>query len=51
MGFVCKCGNLYCNEHRYPDCHNCEHDHKHQLREKLIRENPVIVSDKLQQRV
>jgi len=46
-GIECRCGQLYCGKHRYPDAHNCTFDFKQFDRERLISENPTIVADKV----
>jgi predicted nucleic acid binding AN1-type Zn finger protein len=43
---TCKCGNLFCMEHRYPFVHDCTYDHTKEQQERLAKENPVVVSDK-----
>ncbi|VDK57574.1 unnamed protein product, partial [Anisakis simplex] len=47
-GFVCRCGGLYCGEHRYDSAHGCSFDYKTMEREELRKNNPVIVSEKIQ---
>ncbi|CAJ0562948.1 unnamed protein product, partial [Mesorhabditis spiculigera] len=47
-GFPCRCGGLYCSEHRYDLAHNCTFDYKTMEREELRKNNPVVVSDKIQ---
>jgi|UniRef100_A0A914BZ53 predicted nucleic acid binding AN1-type Zn finger protein len=47
-GFTCRCGGLYCGEHRYDNAHNCSFDYKTMEREKIQRENPIVVSEKIQ---
>jgi len=48
LGFKCKCGDeLFCLKHRMPEAHDCKYDFKKAQREKLLKENPVIVSDKI----
>lgn len=47
-GFTCRCGGMYCGEHRYTDGHGCSFDYKTMEREELRKNNPVIVSDKIQ---
>ncbi|XP_060676684.1 AN1-type zinc finger protein 6-like [Hemiscyllium ocellatum] len=47
-GFECRCGNLYCSVHRYSDMHNCCFDYKADAAEKLRKENPMVVGEKLQ---
>lgn len=47
-GFTCRCGGLYCGEHRYDSAHDCDFDYKTMEREEIRKNNPVIVSDKIQ---
>lgn len=47
MGFVCRCGGVFCDGHRYPEVHGCEFDHKSSERRKIAVENPVVRGDKL----
>jgi len=47
LGFSCKCGGSYCSKCRYPDTHICDFDWKAENREILKKNNPKIVSDKL----
>lgn len=47
-GFKCKCGNLYCGQHRYAESHNCPFDYKTQQRQKLAESNPVVQASKVQ---
>lgn len=47
-GFDCRCGGMFCAEHRYSDQHNCTFDYKTVEREALRKNNPVVVSDKIQ---
>ncbi|KAE9547994.1 hypothetical protein FO519_008795 [Halicephalobus sp. NKZ332] len=47
-GFTCRCGGLYCGEHRYDQAHDCTFDYKTMEREEIRRNNPMIVSDKIQ---
>lgn len=46
-GFKCKCGGIYCGEHRHVGGHVCKYDHKATEREHLTRENPIVQGDKL----
>ncbi|XP_052185015.1 zinc finger A20 and AN1 domain-containing stress-associated protein 5-like [Diospyros lotus] len=41
-GFRCRCGELFCSEHRYSDRHDCSFDYKAAGRETIARENPVV---------
>ncbi|CAI4224249.1 unnamed protein product [Auanema sp. JU1783] len=47
-GFTCRCGGLYCGDHRYDKAHNCSFDYKTMEREEIRKNNPVVVSDKIQ---
>lgn len=47
-GFSCRCGGLYCGDHRYDQAHNCQFDYKTMERETIRKNNPVVVSDKVQ---
>lgn len=47
-GFDCRCGNLFCGIHRYSDKHNCPYDYKAEAADKIRKENPVVVADKIQ---
>ncbi|KAL4642793.1 hypothetical protein ACB092_02G045900 [Castanea dentata] len=39
-GFRCRCGELFCAEHRYTDRHECSYDYKAAGREAIARVNP-----------
>ncbi|XP_064353327.1 AN1-type zinc finger protein 5-like [Dromaius novaehollandiae] len=47
-GFDCRCGNLFCAVHRYSDMHACPYDYKAEAAEKIRKENPIIVAEKIQ---
>uniref|UniRef100_H3CI30 Zinc finger, AN1-type domain 5b n=1 Tax=Tetraodon nigroviridis TaxID=99883 RepID=H3CI30_TETNG len=47
-GFGCRCGNLFCGIHRYSDKHNCPYDYKTEAADKIRKENPVVVAEKIQ---
>ncbi|NXN08595.1 ZFAN5 protein, partial [Indicator maculatus] len=47
-GFDCRCGNLFCAIHRYSDMHACPYDYKAEAAEKIRKENPVVVAEKIQ---
>ncbi|KAJ9174956.1 hypothetical protein P3X46_013549 [Hevea brasiliensis] len=51
MGFNCRCGNVYCRSHRYPEAHACTVDYKGLGRQLLIKQNPLLKADKLQDRI
>ncbi|KAJ7949139.1 Zinc finger A20 and AN1 domain-containing stress-associated protein [Quillaja saponaria] len=46
-GFRCRCGELFCSEHRYSDRHICSYDYKAAGREAIARENPVVKAAKI----
>ncbi|PON41133.1 Zinc finger transcription factor [Parasponia andersonii] len=46
-GFRCRCGELFCAEHRYTDRHDCSYDYKSAGREAIARENPVVKAAKI----
>ncbi|XP_010257261.1 PREDICTED: zinc finger A20 and AN1 domain-containing stress-associated protein 5-like [Nelumbo nucifera] len=46
-GFRCRCGDLFCSEHRYSDRHECSYDYKAAGREAISRENPVVKAAKI----
>ncbi|KAK5900538.1 hypothetical protein CgunFtcFv8_025489 [Champsocephalus gunnari] len=48
IGFDCRCGNLFCGIHRYSDKHNCPYDYRAEAANKIRKENPVVVADKIQ---
>lgn len=47
-GFTCKCGLLFCGQHRYAEAHDCGFDYKTSQREKLAAANPVIQAAKVE---
>ncbi|KAK1392838.1 Zinc finger A20 and AN1 domain-containing stress-associated protein 9 [Heracleum sosnowskyi] len=51
LGFACRCGGKFCSMHRYPEEHSCRFDYKTTGRVALARENPLVVHDKLGERV
>jgi hypothetical protein len=42
---LCRCNNIYCSEHIY--IHICNFDYKEMERQKLIKSNPQIISEKI----
>ncbi|CAA3029656.1 zinc finger A20 and AN1 domain-containing stress-associated 5-like [Olea europaea subsp. europaea] len=46
-GFRCRCGELFCADHRYTDRHDCSYDYKAAGREAIARENPVVKAAKI----
>lgn len=47
-GFDCRCGGLFCWEHRYSDKHECKFDYKELGQEQIRKSNPVVVGEKIQ---
>jgi hypothetical protein len=46
-GFDCRCGGLYCWEHRYSDKHDCKFDYKELGQDQIRKSNPVVVGEKI----
>ncbi|MFS8023233.1 putative transcription regulator A20-like family [Helianthus anomalus] len=46
-GFRCRCGDLFCSEHRYSDRHDCSYDYKTAGREAIAKDNPVVKAAKI----
>lgn len=46
-GFRCRCGDLFCGDHRYSDRHECGYDYKAVERERIQRENPAVRAAKI----
>ncbi|CAM8960794.1 unnamed protein product [Rhodiola kirilowii] len=46
-GLRCRCGELFCSEHRYSDRHDCSYDYKAAGREAIARENPLVRAAKI----
>ena len=49
--FECTCGGQFCINHRYTDAHNCPFDYKSLERDRLRQNNPVIIQDKVTDRI
>ncbi|KAL4560946.1 hypothetical protein LXL04_033103 [Taraxacum kok-saghyz] len=47
MGFRCRCGEMFCSEHRYSDRHDCSYDYKAAGRDAIARENPMVRAAKI----
>lgn len=47
LGFKCKCGSIFCNEHRDYDKHDCTYDYKSESKTILSGNNPKIVNPKV----
>lgn len=46
-GFRCRCGELFCAQHRYSDRHDCSFDYKAAGREAIERGNPIVKAAKI----
>lgn len=42
----CKCGNLYCKDHKFPEHHDCTFDYFEENKQRLLRQNPQIETNK-----
>jgi hypothetical protein len=49
LGFDCKCDKdkKFCSSHRYAEQHNCTFDYRAANKEILMKNNPIIVSEKI----
>ncbi|KAF5780801.1 putative transcription regulator A20-like family [Helianthus annuus] len=45
--FRCRCGDLFCSEHRYSDRHDCSYDYKTAGREAIAKDNPMVKAAKI----
>ena len=48
---ICKCKKFFCYKHRFPEYHNCTFDYQSKPREELKKNMPVIVADKVPNRI
>jgi len=46
-GFKCRCGYVFCGEHRYSDKHGCTFDYKSAQKQAVAKANPVVVASKM----
>ncbi|KAB5532379.1 hypothetical protein DKX38_019049 [Salix brachista] len=51
LGFKCRCEKTFCGVHRYAKEHSCTFDFKALDRHILAKQNPLVVSDKLRNRI
>ncbi|CAL4936389.1 unnamed protein product [Urochloa decumbens] len=47
LGFRCCCGETFCGAHRYAEKHACGFDYKRAGRERIAKNNPLVVADKI----
>jgi len=45
--YTCRCGLLFCPEHRYSESHNCSYDYQKNGRDSIEKNNPLVVRPKL----
>nr|CAB3463761.1 unnamed protein product [Digitaria exilis] len=51
MRFECRCGKAYCLNHRNSEAHHCSFDYQRAGIISIIRNNPLVEADKLQDRI
>ncbi|CAM0876733.1 unnamed protein product [Alopecurus aequalis] len=51
LGFRCRCEGTFCSVHRYYEKHDCRFDYKTAGREQIAKHNPLVVADKITQRI
>lgn len=44
---TCRCGGIYCSQHRYSEVHGCQYDYKTEGRKILEQANPLVAAQKL----
>jgi predicted nucleic acid binding AN1-type Zn finger protein len=47
LGFPCRCGATFCSLHRHAEKHACSFDFKAAGREKIAKNNPLVVAAKI----
>lgn len=45
--YDCRCGRIFCAQHRYSEVHECAHDYKTEGRRLLAQQNPLVTAPKL----
>lgn len=48
MQIKCKCNQMFCSAHRYPDHHRCTFDYAKHNKELLARKGVKVVSERIQ---
>ena len=43
----CRCKKIFCIYHKYPEDHNCTFNYKLDQQQKLTKENPKVISNKI----
>lgn len=44
---TCRCGGIFCSQHRYSEVHGCQYDYKTEGRKILEQANPLVAAPKL----
>lgn len=44
---TCRCGGIFCSQHRYSEVHGCHYDYKTEGRKILEQANPLVAAPKL----
>ncbi|RWS31699.1 AN1-type zinc finger protein 6-like protein, partial [Leptotrombidium deliense] len=47
IGFPCRCGGVFCANHRYANEHKCNFDYKELGAEEIRKSNPKVVGEKI----
>ncbi|RZC32009.1 ubiquitin, zf-AN1, Rad60-SLD and/or YukD domain containing protein [Asbolus verrucosus] len=45
--YNCRCGKIFCSQHRYSEVHHCNYDYKTEGRRILEHQNPLVTADKI----
>ncbi|XP_018322985.1 uncharacterized protein LOC108735496 [Agrilus planipennis] len=46
--YDCRCGGVFCSQHRYSEVHGCKFDYKTEGHKMLQKQNPLVIAEKLQ---
>lgn len=49
--YKCRCGGVYCTKHRYFNSHECSYDWKADGRGQIEKANPIVVADRVPDRI
>ena len=50
-GFKCRCDQMFCRVHRLPFDHVCTFDYRAMTIGTLTQQNPIVISDKVNDRI
>lgn len=45
--YNCRCGLIFCAQHRYSESHDCKYDYKAEGRKLIEQQNPLVTASKL----